>query len=530
MTSSTGNNLQQCAVPEGQELQVMAGAASSKKRVLLSVRELYKRFGGQVVLDGIDVTLHEGDIVLLRGENGSGKTTLLNILTGNLEPDAGRIAYAADETPRAYIFPRRWWEDLNPFDHFTPEFVAREGIARTWQDVRLFDGMSLQENVAVAASSPAHESPLSNLLFPGKAEITEQVLMRVASELLAQLGLEGRDSSSADRISLGQTKRVAIARAVVSGAKVLFLDEPLAGLDGAGISSVVEFLHELSASGITLVLVEHMLNLRHLEDLITVDWVLEGGKLMCRSRVHSMPSSDDEHHFGSVFDNPLTGLLAESGHRVVEDRMVAGARLTRLRKGDAAEPGVQPILQVDELRVERGPRLIDWKTAAQDKGLSLEAYPGDVVLLQAPNGWGKTSLLEAIAGLALTKTGFVKLDGQVLNGMSTDERSRFGVCLTKADKNVFPSLTGREYLTLAGASVDGLDDLDYLGRPIADYSGGQRQFLALLGARRQTVPKISLFDEPFSMLDKQAVDRISPLFHAATDVAILISLPLAAEL
>lgn len=119
-------------------------------RVVLRAQGLRKAFGGQRVLDDLDLILHEGEVVLLRGENGSGKTTLLNILTGNLEPDTGTIEYLADSTPRSYSFPRRWWQELNPFDHFTPEFVAREGIGRTWQDVRLFGSQSLRDNFGLA--------------------------------------------------------------------------------------------------------------------------------------------------------------------------------------------------------------------------------------------------------------------------------------------------------------------------------------------------------------------------------------------
>jgi len=123
--------------------------------VLLRASGLRKAFGGQVVLDGVDLELRQGEVVLLRGENGSGKTTLLNILTGNLEPDAGEIHYSADDSPRSYSFPRRWWQDLNPWDHFRPEFVAMEGMGRTWQDVRLFHSLSLRDNIAVAQTHVA---------------------------------------------------------------------------------------------------------------------------------------------------------------------------------------------------------------------------------------------------------------------------------------------------------------------------------------------------------------------------------------
>src|ERR1039458_9930056 len=131
---------------------------------LLRALGIRKCFGRNVVLDGVDVELHKGEVVLLVGENGSGKTTLLNILTGNLEPDAGTIQYLADNTPRAYEFPRPWWRDLNPWDHFRPEFVALEGIGRTWQDVRLFATQSVLDNIAVASTVQPGENPLAVLI------------------------------------------------------------------------------------------------------------------------------------------------------------------------------------------------------------------------------------------------------------------------------------------------------------------------------------------------------------------------------
>ena len=213
--------------------------------VLLRALGLSKAFGGQVVLDNVGLELRQGEVVLLRGENGSGKTTLLNILTGNLEPDAGEIHYLADGSPRSYRFPRRWWQELNPFDHFTPEFVAREGIGRTWQDVRLFGSQTLRDNLAVATPGHPGENPLLALFAPHCAAGREAEINQTADAMLARLGLAGREDSSADKISLGQSKRIAIARAVLTDAKILFLDEPLAGLDRQGIDDLLALLQYL---------------------------------------------------------------------------------------------------------------------------------------------------------------------------------------------------------------------------------------------------------------------------------------------
>ena len=142
--------------------------------------------------------------------------------------------FLAGKTPRAYRFPRGRWQDINPFDHFTPESVAREGVSRTWQDVRLFNAQFLRDNITVAEQGHPGENPILALFAPRLSSRREEKINRNANAMLARLGLAGREDSSADRISLGQSKRVAIARSVSAGARILFLDEPLAGLGSAG--------------------------------------------------------------------------------------------------------------------------------------------------------------------------------------------------------------------------------------------------------------------------------------------------------
>jgi len=266
-------------------------APEAKGCVQLRASGLKLAFGGQVVLDGVNLELRQGEVVLLRGENGSGKTTLLNILTGNLEPDSGTIDYLADGTPRTFSFPRRWWQDLNPWDHFRPEFVAKEGIGRTWQDVRLFGAQSLRDNIAVAEPGHPGENPLIALIAPGIAKRREVGLNQQADAMLTRLGLTGREESSADMVSLGQSKRVAIARAVAAGAKILFLDEPLAGLDRQGVTDVHAMLKSLVRDhDLTLVIVEHVFNQPHLHGLVTTDWLLQQGRIK-KLEVGSNPPS-----------------------------------------------------------------------------------------------------------------------------------------------------------------------------------------------------------------------------------------------
>ncbi|MEI6415565.1 MAG: ATP-binding cassette domain-containing protein, partial [Pseudomonadota bacterium] len=249
-------------------------------RVLMQVNGLRKSFGGQTVLDGVDLDLHEGEVVLLRGENGSGKTTLLNILTGNMEPDVGDIHLYVNSHPEHFRFPRRWWQEINPWDHFTPERVASEGVGRTWQDTRLFGSQTLLDNLAVASPDQPGEKPWHILSRPRRCLQAEAENRQAVQALLNALELGDRCESSADMISLGQTKRIAFARCARANTKIVFLDEPLAGLDQKGIASIIAVLRELAvAHRLTLVIVEHVFNIPIILDFATAVWTLADGRL-----------------------------------------------------------------------------------------------------------------------------------------------------------------------------------------------------------------------------------------------------------
>jgi len=484
-----------------------------------------KRFGGQLILDQADLDLRHGDVAVLRGENGSGKTTLLNILTGNLEPDSGEISYRSSSGQRSYRFPRAWWQELNPFDHFTPEYVAREGVGRTWQDVRLFPTQSLRSNLTIAARGPESDSPLAPFLQPRLTLQHEARLNAEANEMLARLGLSGREESSADRVSLGQSKRVAIARAVAAGARTLFLDEPLAGLDQAGIRDVLELLSSLQRdTNVTLVIVEHVFNLWHVESLANVDLLLQNGKVTRHDR--KLAGGSTRAVLPSVQSNAQTSFrqLLDDDLIVKEEPLAAGARLIRVRCPNAARAD-RSLLSVRGLRVRRGKRVIEWPDARGASGLDLDLFAGEVAFLQAPNGWGKTTLAECIMGALPAESGEIMLDGKPLDLLPTFERAQAGIRMVASTDNTFPNLTGREVLGLSGAASTDWLSKDLLRRRVSNYSGGQRQQLALASSVRETRPRLQIYDEPFSTLDENALKRISGLFRPEPNSAVLVVLP-----
>lgn len=478
----------------------------------LRAQGLKKAFGGQVVLDGVDLELRQGEVVLLRGENGSGKTTLLNILTGNLEPDAGTIHYLADGTPRVYHFPRRWWQDLNPFDHFTPEFVAHEGTGRTWQDVRLFGSQSLRDNIAVAEPDHPGENPILALVTSGRSALREGQVNRVADTMLFRLGLVGRESSSADKISLGQSKRVAIARAVAAGARILFLDEPLAGLDRQGISDALALLDSLVGErAVTLVIVEHVFNQPHLQGLVTTDWLLAGGRLKT-----SIPKSGIRKHQSDDTGQPTWFEILTTGDAEIRDEpLLRGALLTRIRRAGIFRTPPKPILEIRDLVVKRGARtVVGVDDHDQATGLNLTLYQGEIGILQAPNGWGKTTLFAAITGLINVSVGDILLEGHRLNGLPVWERVHKGLRALQADHNTFPNLKAREVLQLAGEPSPPAHLESLAARFCSSLSGGQKQRVALEAAC--TMPpnaSVQVLDEPLSAFDstasRQAIQRIA---------------------
>lgn len=497
----------------------------AERKVVLRIQDLRKAFGGQVVLGGVSGELREGEVVLLRGDNGSGKTTLLNILSGNLEPDAGSIHFQVNGTTEHFSFPRRWWGNLNPFDHFTPERVAREGVGRTWQDVRLFSTLTLTENIAVASPGQSGENPIKVLARSGTTLRRERENRQSAVNRLAGLGLNGRENSSADQISLGQTKRVAIARAVQAGARVLFLDEPLAGLDAKGIGDVLELLRQLvQEHRVTLVVVEHVFNIPRILDLADTVWTLQNGRINVES-----PSAVGDQCIGTSGSDTIKWLAKQLGHAatVSKEPLLGDAILWRLRTPTSETwNGEPPALEVQDVVVCRGNRLvIGWEESDGGvQGLSFSIKRGEVAVLQAPNGWGKTTLAEAITGIIPTVRCRVRLDGEDIGSSSVWEKARAGLRFVPARNNVFPQLTVGETLRLTHKRSIPQPIRSLEKCAAAQLSGGEKQKLALASIPGN--PRTVIYDEPFSALDPSALSGWVGDHVMALRCAILILLPM----
>ena len=473
--------------------------------VVLRAEHLRKAFGGQVVLDDVSLSLCRGQVALLRGDNGSGKSTLLNILTGNLEPDAGAIAVSTDRGNAEFRFPLSWRQRLNLFGYFTPERLSALGIGRMWQDVRLFLKQSLRDNVAVAATNQIGENPLRLLVQPLAVGKQSRRNDKTAEARLESLGLVGRENSLAEYVSLGQSKRVAIARTLQADSEILFLDEPLAGLDAAGIAEVMDALAQLvRESGLTLVIVEHVFNIPRVLELATTVWTLEGGKLRVDkpewAKLQLVRSQSDG------IRGWLQELAGTDGK--IEDRwLVAGALLTTV-----APAGVvgEVVLEVEDLVVYRGKRLVVGVQGEDGavKGLSFVLRKGELSVLQAPNGWGKTTLLEAIVGLIPIAKGKVWLNGKQIQKLDIWERVNLGISFLQSRENGFPNLTVKEMFRLSKVKVVSEEFINLQAKMMSSLSGGENQKVVNICAMNNRYFNVGLFDEPFSALDLVALKAL----------------------
>lgn len=222
-------------------------------------------FGGNQVLDGVSFAVPKGRMVLLRGENGSGKTTLLNVLNGFIRPDKGSLTFRL----KGHLLDAR---------NHSPEQLARQGVGRLWQDIRLFPTMTVLENVLAATSGLLRLNPFLAVVVWPFARCEEKLARERALQHLESVGMADRARSSADKLSVGQMKRVAIARLLQAEAELFLLDEPLAGLDQSSCDELITVLQQLKKEqGKTIIIVEHLHE--RMADICDETLSLSGGRM-----------------------------------------------------------------------------------------------------------------------------------------------------------------------------------------------------------------------------------------------------------
>src|SRR6185312_15065371 len=225
----------------------VGGGAQSALRgasILLEASGIAKRFGGVQALTDVSFTIRHGEIYGLIGPNGAGKTTLFNVLTGIYETDDGQFMF-----------------DGEPLDHLKPNEVAARGIARTFQNIRLFANLSALENVMIGRHVRTHAGVFGAITRNARTRAEERAIAARGFELLEYVGVAERARDLARHLPYGFQRRLEIARALATEPKLLALDDLVAGMNATETAALSKLLHDIRRDGTTILLIEHDMKL-----------------------------------------------------------------------------------------------------------------------------------------------------------------------------------------------------------------------------------------------------------------------------
>jgi branched-chain amino acid transport system ATP-binding protein len=258
---------------------------------MLHLSSIAKNFGGLQVLQNISLTIPERGIFGLIGPNGAGKTTVFNLITGLLAPTSGTIEFRGQ-----------------PLNGLAPYRITRCGIARTFQNIRVFKEMTLAENVLVAIGRQDRYGAMGVLWPSARLRAAQQRERAEAKKLLAKVGLADKAAILAGTLSYGEQRRLEIARALATAPKLLLLDEPAAGMNGAEKQQLMEEIVKLEESGLSILIIEH--DMRFVMGLCRQITVLHFGRLIAQGTPEEIRANP------AVVEAYLGEESAEDGERV----------------------------------------------------------------------------------------------------------------------------------------------------------------------------------------------------------------------
>lgn len=442
--------------------------------VLLSLKGLSKSFGGVVAVDDVTFDVREGEILGVIGPNGAGKTTLFNLITGIYKPDSGTVTYRDDDLTGK-----------------SPDRVAARGLARTFQNIRVFPQLSVLDNV-MAGAHPWLKAGIFRSIVRTRAVNQEE---RVAeAEGIRNLAFFNR--AVADRkddyvtaLNYADRRRVEIARAMTLRPNLLLLDEPAAGMNPSEVGEITRQIRELRDSGYTVILVEHQMPVvMNVSDRIVV---VNKGQVLAQGT----PKEIQAH------PEVISAYLGES-----EDCEVASK--PSLVKGS-------PLLSLKGVEASYGPIKVL-------KGLDIDVYAGEIVTLLGANAAGKSTTIKTILGNVRAGAGTIEFNGQRIEGWPTGRIVSSGVALVPEGRRVFPLLSVLDNLKMGGyttkdqAMIKRGVERAFEQFPIlyerrdqkaATLSGGEQQMLAI-GRALMTEPRLLCLDEPSMGLSPILVQQV----------------------
>lgn len=211
---------------------------------ILNLENVSQHFGGVIAVNELNLHVDENEIVGLIGPNGAGKTTVFNVITGIYNPTRGKVIFDGDDITGREIF-----------------MITQRGIARTFQNIRLFKSLSVLDNVRIAMNSLCKSNLLCATFRLPKWKRAEKEILERSMELLRLTDLASLADDAAGSLPYGAQRRLEIARAMATGAKLLLLDEPAAGMNEQETIELMTFIRKINSMGYTILLIEHDMKL-----------------------------------------------------------------------------------------------------------------------------------------------------------------------------------------------------------------------------------------------------------------------------
>ena len=245
---------------------------------LLEVKNLTKNFGGLCAVSNVSMTINQGELIGLIGPNGAGKTTLFNLLTGVYEPSSGLIELNEDGQ-------KIQLGGLKPYK------ITSYGISRTFQNIRLFKAMTVLENVKVAMHKNVRYGTIAAILRLPSYYSEEKWVEEKACELLKEVGLYSKRNEMATNLPYGEQRRLEIARALAIQPKILFLDEPAAGMNPQETADLTKLIHHIREKyKLTVILIEHDMSL--VMNICERIYVLDYGKMIANGSPEEIKNNE----------------------------------------------------------------------------------------------------------------------------------------------------------------------------------------------------------------------------------------------
>ena len=452
----------------------------------LELKEVGVRFQGLQALRDVSFSIAQGELVALIGPNGAGKSTLINVISGTLAASSGRVAFGAA-----------------PVRGGAPHLITRRGLVRSFQGLDLFESLTVEQNVIAGGAMAGSGGFWRSLLRFGSRDPVARRLHEKAAEALALVGLSDRAQDPAAILPAGQRRLLAIARALLTEADWLVLDEPGAGLNETEKLKLIQLIRRLHEDGRTILFVEHDMEMvGHLARRILV---LDHGQLIADGATAAVRCNEQV----------IAAYLGADLQRLSVSQPLPG-------------PRPPPLLEATGLNVSYGD-----VTALRDVALQVGA--GELVAVVGANGAGKSTLLKALAGAIPKRGGQIHLDGRPVTGASAESMVGHGVALVPEGRELFAAMTVQDNLLLGrwsrtgsrhrwgtpgsvdrAARNDGaLDEIYTLFPRLQErrhqaagaLSGGEAQMLAI-GRALMSRPRILLLDEPSLGLAPMLIEEI----------------------